>query len=321
MLNLGEIKTQISNMIERPDSAFLTRITGYVNQRYRNIAKRRPWIDLCRQIVVVENSSNNYIILPSWVWNVIDIHQTDTPVVLALQRYFNFINRHINDKSDTGNPFIATPTGRIGINVAMPSDSVITIVSSSTSDITQTVRVKGYDSTNGNNATDSIALNGTTPVAGTVSFESAVGYEPWFSKSANTVGTITIKSGSTVIATLGPTEPEAYYSKWTLHPQPTQANNLYLTVKKNIVALVNTEDVPEIRNCEDAIIQGAYAQCLEEKRMFQKAAQAWQHYEDEIAQLIQQEPVFQENFQDQLTPEIVRNADDLPFGGTNFGVR
>lgn len=321
MLNLGLMQTQISNMIERTDASFLTRITGYINQRYRNIAKRRPWIDLCRQLTVVENVSNNYIILPSWVSNVIDIHQTDTPVVIALQRYFNFINRHINDYADTGNPFIATPVGRIGLAVLMPSNSVITIVSSSSSDVTQTIRVKGYDSTNLVGATDSIAINGTTPVAGTVSFSSTGGYEPWFSKSGNTVGTISIKSGSTVLATLGPQETDAAYTKWALHPAPSQANNLYVTLKKEIVPLINSEDVPEIRNCEDAIIQGAYAQCLEEKRMFQKAAQAWQHYEDEITQLIQQEPVFQENFQDQLLPEVVRNADDLPYGGTNFGVR
>ena len=81
MLNLGEIKTQVSNMIERPDASFLTRIEGYVNQRYRNIAKRRPWIDLCRQMTITESTSLNYIILPSYVWGVIDIHQTDTPML------------------------------------------------------------------------------------------------------------------------------------------------------------------------------------------------------------------------------------------------
>lgn len=321
MLNLGEMKTQVANMIERPDAAFLSRIEGYINQRYRNIAKRRPFIDLCRQITIVENVSNNYIILPSWVWNVIDIHQTDTPVVIALQRYFNFINRHINDKSDSGNPFIATPVGRIGVLTPMPSDSVITIVSSSALDVTQSIRVKGYTSANQVNVEDSIALNGITPVAGVISIESQAGYEPWFSKTANTVGTISIKSGATTIAILGPKDTEAAYTKWNLWPQPSQANNLYITVKKNIQQLVNAEDVPEIRNCEDALIQGAYAQSLEEKRQFQKAAQAWQHYEDEITQLIQAEPVFQENFQDQLLPEIVRNADDLPYGGTSFGPR
>lgn len=312
MLNLGDMKTQVSTLIERVDSSFLTRIEGYINQRYRNVEKRRPWIGLCRQISIPQVSGQNYLILPSWVQSVIDIHQTDTPVVMALQRYYNFIHRHIDDKADTGDPFIATPVGRIGIITAMPSSSVITVVSSSASDVTQTIRVRGY-STTGTPIDESITVTGTTPVAGLITFSSVLGYEPWVTKSADSVGTISIKSGSTVIAYLGPRESETFSMKWLLHPQPNAAHTLFLTVKKHIQKLTQAEDVPEISSIEDALIQGAYAQCLEEKRQFQKAAQIWEHYEQEIELAIQQEPVFQENFQDQLTPEIIRNADDLPY--------
>lgn len=312
MLNLSDIKTQVSNLIERPDAAFLTRIEGYVNQRYRNIAKRRPWFGLCRQITITETVGQNFIILPGWVEQVIDIHQTSTPVVLALQRYYNFINKHLNDKADTGDPFHATPIGKIGILAALPSNSVITIVSSSASDITQTVRVRGYD-VNGVPVDDSIAVNGTTPVPGTVTILSTAGYEPFFTKSGNTVGTIAIKSGATVLAYLGPREFEIAYSKWLLHPNPNTANPLYLTVKKKIQLLTQAEDVPEIQGIEDALIAGSFAMCLEEKRQFQKAATKWTQYEEEIILAINQEPVFQENFEDQFAPQITRNADDLPY--------
>lgn len=312
MLNFGDIKTQVSNMIERPDAAFLTKIGGYVNQRYMNCAKRRPWIGLCRQITITETVGQNYIVLPSWVESVIEIHQTSTPVVVALQRHYNFINRHINDKSDSGDPFVATPVGRIGVLAALPSDSVITTVSSSTSDVSQTVRVRGYNAS-GAPVDESIALGGTIAASGSVVFPSLAGYEPFFSKSGDTVGTITIKSGSTTIAILGPREFEVFYNKWLLWPQPNVANPLHLTVKKKIQLLTQAEDVPEITGIDSALIQGAFASSLEEKRQFQKAAMAWQHYEEEIALAIQQEPVFQENFQDQLMPEVVRNADDLPY--------
>lgn len=312
MMNLGAVKTEVSNLIERVDASFLTRIEGYINQRYRNISKRRPWMGLCRQVTIPQISGQNYLILPSWIQNIIDVHQTDTPVVVALQRYYNFISRHINDKSDTGEPFIASPVGRIGIIAAMPSNSVITIVSDSASDLTQTIRARGYN-ISGTPIDESITINGTTPAAGLLTFLSTSGYEPWFTKSADTTGTITIKSGSTIIAYLGPRESETFSIKWILHPQPNASHNLFLTVKKNIQKLTQAEDVPEISGIDDALIQGAYAQCLEEKRQFQKAAQVWAHYEQEIDLAIQQEPVFQENFQDQLNPEIVRNADDLPY--------
>lgn len=312
MINFGAIKTQISNQIERPDAAFIVKIGGFVNQRYRNIAKRRPWFGLCRQITITETVGQPYIILPNWVEQVIDVHQTSTPVVLALQRYYNFINKHINDKTDVGDPFNAAPLGKIGILAAMPSDGVVTVVSSSASDITQTVRVRGYDS-NGNPVDESLAVNGTTVVTGTLTLSSLAGYEPWFAKSADTVGVLTIKRSSTVIAYLGPREFEAFYMKWLLHPQPNAANPLYLTVKKKIQLLTQSEDVPEISGIDDALIQGGYAQSLEEKRQFQKAAIAWKHYEDEVELAIGMEPVFQENFVDQMNPSIERGADDLPY--------
>lgn len=312
MLNFGDIKTQVSNLIERPDAAFLTRIAGYANTRYRNIAKKRPWIGLCRQITITETVGQNYIILPGWVEQVIDIHQTSTPVVLALQRYYNFINRHINDKTDAGDPFVATPVGRIGVLAPLPTSGVLTVVSSSTSDITQTVRVRGYDS-NGVPVDESLAVNGTNVVTGAISFASDAGSEPFFSKSADTVGTLTIKRSSTVLAYLGPREFEIFYAKWLLHPQPNVANPLYLTVKKKIQLLTQAEDVPEISGIDDAMIAGTYAMCLEEKRQFQKAAAKWSQYNDEIDLAIGMEPVFQENFQDQMVPQITRNADDLPY--------
>lgn len=312
MLNYSGIKTEVSNLIERPDAAFLTRIGGYVNQRYRNIAKRRPWIGLCRQITITETVGQNYIVLPGWVEQVIDIHQTSTPVVLALQRYYNFINRHINDKTDTGDPFHATPVGRIGVLASLPSDGVLTLTSTSASDITQTVRVRGYNS-NGVPIDESLAVSGLSTVTGAVSFSSTAGMEPFFTKSADTVGTITIQRASTTLAYLGPREFEIFYAKWLLHPQPNVANPLYLTVKKKIQMLTQAEDAPEIAGIDEALIAGAYAHCLEEKRQFQKAAQKWAQYEEEINLAIGMEPVFQENFQDQMVPEITRNADDLPY--------
>lgn len=312
MLNFDAMKTQVSTAIERVDASFLLRIGGYLNQRYRNISKRRPWIGLCRQITITETVGQNYIVLPGWVEQVIDIHQTDTPVVLALQRYYNFINRHINDKSDTGNPFVATPVGKIGVLASLPSSGVITLVSSSGSDVTQTVRVRGYN-TNGVPIDESITVTGLATATGLLSFASTPGYEPFFSKSADTVGTLTISRGSTVLAYLGPRESEIFYSKWLIHPQPNTANSLYLTVKKKIQQLTQAEDVPEIAGIDDAMIQGAYAQALEEKRQFQKATSVWARYEEEINLAIGLEPVFQENFQDQMAPDITRGADDLPY--------
>lgn len=312
MMTFSEIKQQVVNMIERSDSAFGTRIEGYINQRYRNIAKRRPWFSLCRQITVQQVAGQNYIILPAWVSQVIDVHQTETPIVLALQRYYNFIKGNVDVKSDTGHPTKAMPVGKIGVKAALPAAGVITVVSDDVDDTTQKVRVSGYNA-NGVPIEEQLSLNGTSTVTGAVTFSAEAGLEPWFSKDGDTQGIVTVKRSTTTLAELGPKERRVWYGKWVVHPQPIAANNLYLTVKKNILPMSNTDDSPEIEGIEDAIIQGAYAQCLEEKRQFQKASEAWKHYEQEIDVALSLEPVFAENFQDQMTPDIIRDPIDTHY--------
>ena len=312
MLTRGEIRTEIQNMIERTDSVMQSRINGYMDQRYRNVWKRRPWIGVVRQVEIAQISGQNFLILPSWIKQVIDVHQTQTPVVLALRRYYNWLKQNVNGVSDTGNPLQALPIAKIGILATLPSNGTITIVSGDSSDTSQAVRVRGYDA-NFVPITESISLNGTSSVTGSTTFIANGGYEPWFTKDADTVGVVTISRDGTTIARLGPTERMVMYMKWKLWPEPTTTNNLFLTVKKGIQKLGNDEDTPEIENIDDAIIQGGYAQTLEEKRQFQKAAQAWKRYEHEIELAIDMEPVFTENFQDQLMPLIQRDAIDSPY--------
>ena len=312
MLTKSEIRSQIQNMIERSDSVMQTRIDGYIDQRYRNIWRRRPWIGVVRQVTIAQISGQNFIILPSWIKQVIDVHQTQTPVVLALRRYYNWLKQNIDGASDSGHPLQALPVSKIGILATLPSNGVIAIISDNANDTTQAIRVRGY-SADLVPIEESISANGTSTATGSVTFIATEGYEPWFSKDAVTEGSITISRDGTTIAVLGPKERMASYMKWKLWPEPSTNNNLFLTVKKAVQKLDNDEDTPEIENIEDAIIQCSYAQTLEEKRQIKKDAEAWSKYETEISLAANMEPVFTENFQDQLLPEIQKNPIDQPY--------
>jgi hypothetical protein len=315
MLTFSEIVAQVQNMIERSDATFQTRIKGYVNQRYRNIARRRPWIGLVRQIQQTQDSTKDHVILPAYVSQVIDVSQRETPIVLTLQRYYTWLKQQPTGPSDGSSfPLRAHPVGRIGVITALPSTGVIAAVSSDAGDTTQVLRIRGYDA-NGVPIDEQLSLNGTTTATGSISFSSTAGLEPFFSKDTTTTGVITITRDGTTIARLGPEERKSSYMKWHLYPKPVDSDILYLTVKKDVQNLINDEDVVEIQHIEDALIMGAYAQSLEEKRQFSKAAQAWQNYEREIQLAIDQEPEFAQNFEDQLTPDIRREEVDIPDNG------
>lgn len=308
-MNRGEIRTQVQNLIERSDSTMQTRLNGYISMTWRNICKRRPFISQTRQTTVSTTSAVDYIILPKYVSRVIDVAQQETPMALALTRYYTFLQKYPpSSVPDKDTPTEAHPVGWIGVSTLMPSSSTITVVSSSASDTTQVVRIRGYVS--GVEYTEELTLNGTSTVTSTNTYDSTAGREPSFSKDGDTAGTITIKSGSTTIATLGPEDRTAIYSKWHLFPTPSSSSTLYITYQKEPNPLNNDNDTPEIRGAADAIIKGTYYLALEEKRQFQKAALIKQQFEEEIELLIEQEPRFTENFTDQFVPNIMRSELD-----------
>ena len=308
MLIYSQIKIQAGTLCDRVDSSYITKIDGWCNQRYTDIVNRRPWMALLRQIEVSCVSGQNYIILPQEVDQVIDVHQRTTPIIVALRRYYNRLNGNLAGYADSGPPVEMNPMGIVGVKTALPSTTTITVESSSASDITQSIRVHGYNSSK-LPVTELVALSGTSAIPSITTLNSTEGYEPQFSKSAVTEGIITIKCGSTTIAEIGPRDLTVRYMKWLVNPTPSSSTTLYLTFKKRTRKLEYDEDVPEIE-CENALISGAFAQALSKKRQFAKAQVEWEGYEAAIAVLTEREPKFSENFNDQWVPVIQRHPID-----------
>lgn len=308
MLIYTQIKQQAGILCERIDSSWLTKVDGWANQRYTDIIERRPWMALLRQIQITCVAGQNYVILPQEVSQVIDVHQLETPIILALRRYYNRLRRDLSTVAGSGSPIELNPMGLIGIKAALPSTGVITVESSSASDSTQKIRIHGFDA-NKLPVTELLTLNGTSAVTSTISLNHTEGYEPQFSKDGVTVGYITVKRSSTTIAEISPRDLTVRYMKWLCNPTPSSATTLYLTFKKKVRKLEFDEDVPEIE-CENAIIRGTFAQALTKKRQFAKAQQEWEGYEAAIGVLESREPKFDENFNDQWFPIVQRETID-----------
>ena len=327
MLNFAELYSAVQGLIERSDTNLLNKIKDGINAGYRFIWGKRPWYASLRQTTFTGVAGLDYFITNQDVEMVIDISQHQTPILLALQRYAALLSRNVDIITTKGYPSVASPSGEIGIKVALPSDSTITIVSSNNTDSIQTVRIRGY-STGLIPISEMLTLTGTTPVTGSLTFSSQEGYEPRFSKSATTSGIVTISSGSTTIAEIAPDSLEVRYKKWKVWPVFTSSLTMYLTFKKRTYQLINNDDVPELE-CDNALIQYGFAYVLREKRQLTKAQQIMGQVDAngfypagtfmaELDQLIANEPQFSENFNDQLMPVISKEAVDTPSGQTGF---
>lgn len=328
MQTFQDYQTDVGNLLERSDSGMRTKIKTFLNDGQRFIIGYRPWMALLRNTSFSAVANLDYLITGPEVAQVIHISQRETPVVLALAKYYALLQRNIDALSTTGNPSVATPAGDVGVKAALPSAGTITVESSSASDITQVIRVNGYDSTTLLAITESLTLNGTTAATSSNSYSAAEGYEPKFSKDETTVGYVTIKRSSTTIAQIAPAATESRYKKWKVWPAFSSNLTMYLTSKARVYDMVNAEDTPPF-DMDNAIKMFAFARCLQEKRQIAKAKEIYGvvdangqynpgSFMAELETLVAAEPQFGENFTDQFLPQVNRDGIDMQGGSGGY---
>lgn len=161
------------------------------------------------------------------------------------------------------------------------SSSTLSIVSSSASDSTQTLFIRGLSS--GVELTESVTLTGTTPAVSTNSYTEIIS----LSKSASTVGyvTITSNSGAVTQAVIAPEDLDYRVKILRLYQAPSGSITLNIPYIINPLPLNNDYDMPLI-DAADVIEKGATALAWRYKRQFAKA-QEWERlYEKDINNLI-----------------------------------
>lgn len=282
MLTLNDMKTQVSRMINKSDSAFLTKLEDFINQRQNDIVRRWTWPQLITQTTVTSTAGLETVIMPKDMEYIIEIHDRVNDVVLFPSDPSSQTRSDVSSIDAQAIPHIywlledtvlAQPT----------SSSVMAISSSDATDTTQTVRVWGISS--GEETTDQVNLSGT----GTASTVNAYTRIDRISKSDVTAGVVTITSnGATVtVSTIAQRDFTSRHTKIRLHRVPNAAIVYNLTYYKRIPRLQFSDDVP-VFPIHQALIIGAYAQALEEQRQFSKAQFEWTKYESEIFILMQQ---------------------------------
>jgi hypothetical protein len=173
------------------------------------------------------------------------VSQRTSPVKLSQIRDEEFL-RLVPDPTSTGNPNYYRLWETEGVSTRLAADDKIDVVSSSANDDGDSelsVSVSGYD-TNGIWRTDTYALNGTTVVAGTITFVANRGIV--VQKQKDTTGSITVtkNSGGTVLVVVGKDERAPKFKVISLYPIPSSAITIYLEYYTFIPELNNDSDVP-----------------------------------------------------------------------------
>ena len=176
----------------------------------------------------------------------------DTPVAMEYITERAFIESGWDfDDSDT--PEVYWMWGEDWANAQPRQASIMTAVSSSTSDTTQTVTVFGTVS--GFPDFEEISLNGTTEIPGSKLFSNVERVV----KNANTVGRITVTSnnGEETVATMpvGDTTSGIKYKKVRVYPSPDTIYKINVVYYKEPFRMVNDNDIHELgQDFDEAII-------------------------------------------------------------------
>jgi hypothetical protein len=146
------------------------------------------------------------------------------------------------DLDETGTPSYYSLTGLTTYQGQPSSASTITIVSGSASDTTQKVRIKGLVSSAQNY--ELLTLNGTTTVAGTLSFSEVT----QISKDNTTTGAITVTdtSGSTTLAVIPRFKYASEYQEINFYHIPDDTYTIAVHGMRRPLDMVNSEDLPDL---------------------------------------------------------------------------
>jgi len=171
------------------------------------------------------------------------VRQTASPIKLRQipdDRFFELIP----NPTATGNPRWYRLWDQEGVATRLATADKVDVVSDSTSDAgdsTLAVTVSGYVS--GIWRTETYALNGTTKVTGSLTFDAR---EIYVSKQKDTTGTITVSenSGATTLTTVSPDERSPKFRVMTLYPNPGSALTISMEYYTRMPLLENDSDTP-----------------------------------------------------------------------------
>ena len=250
-----DIRTRVAT--DTRETQISSTIDEYINQTIQEINSpawafeqtglkgyEHKWSFNRRKYTLATVASTEFYQLPRDLDAIGLIRQTSTPIKLRFIPDDLFYD-YIPNPTATGNPKWYRLWEEEGVSLRLSADDTIEVLSSSSSDTTQTVRIVGTDN-NGLPQTESLLLTGQTFVPGTITWNA--GDVLRISKSAVTVGTITVRKATldVTLVQLAPQELSARFKVISFYPIPSSEISLYIEYYTRIRNLEGDNDVPDI---------------------------------------------------------------------------
>ncbi len=224
-----------------PASTTTFNVKDAINASHRRICAKRswPWMQWPRteSIVTVANVKA-YALKPEarkvlTLWD--QLRRGYIPIMPRRSWPDNAVDLTATDVTPYGALWGATWP----VSVQPTAATVLTLVSTSASDLSVTVQLEGLD-TSGDLQVETVAMSGTTPVSSVNTYLFVTGV----SKIGTWIGTLSVKYGSTTAVSLGPTTYGKQYPTVEFVESPLSGNTYTYTFERTPRILVNDYDLP-----------------------------------------------------------------------------
>jgi len=259
------MKTEVGDNVQDTSSASATIIGRYINEAYFEFLNRVNYSHVKPDYSFTTTASTRDYVLPEDFGKPLNAYDDSNNLSLKRIDYQRMLIDNVSSWDSNGT-VEAYDILTLPVQNQPSSSSVITFTSSSSSDTTQTVHIKGMSS--GVIIHEDITLNGTSDVSTTNSFTEILS----ITKSAATTGKITGTSNSAAV-TVAIMSPSALdYKVKVVRLFQTPANTLTIKMPYFVVPypLEDDYDSPVV-DCANYLIQRATAKILRRKRQYDKA--------------------------------------------------
>jgi hypothetical protein len=277
-------------------NALLPKVKGWLNGRYREILRFRPWTEtLFSQNLSIVADTTDYVLdrKTDKIWNSFDT--THGYVINRID-----VNDHVRNNAisfdsgsspltDIAKEYYSIGTKTVAGVVGGTTGEKVSVVSTSASDVSPlVVYIKGE--VGGVEISESLAITGVTAHQSANTYDAgqhlsiSIGTNDGSEPSIVGVVTASGVTSTTVFTKLTKHEPIATYEWIREAPTPNASATWRLWASRKASELVDDNDIP-ILSCSDEMIYGAYADALREDGQEQEANIADQKFVSAVTAL------------------------------------
>lgn len=266
MKSFSVLRTNIGTYVQDTSSAFATVIGYWVNNRYRDIIQSYDWEQLYHTQKLTASAAVSEYPLDENTDRLVFVQDDSDDSYAEVVAEQEFLQGYYDDLATSGVPDVCYLKSE-SVRSQPTAATTPVIKSSSASDTTQTVLIRGITSTQ-NEIYESITLTGTTFATATNSYTKILG----LSKSAVTAGRVRVceNNGTTVLSEMSPENLVSRYKILHLHPIPNADTEYTIRSKRRVMPLSQSYDYPIIEDIDEIIEVGALADAWAYKRQFGK---------------------------------------------------